>query len=307
MSYIHPVAIGGNIFGYSTNYNETKNILSMCSHYGLNLIDTADVYSNNLSEEYIGRIINLKQFKNKFYISTKAGLLPGESANGKYTRNYLIDKVNNSLKRIKIDCIDFYLLHKFDDKNSLLEIMNTLQNLCNDGKIKYFGFSNLSKKEFLIIKKNKKYFKSYNYNQSLYNIFCEENVAIIKNCKKSNIFSTSYGSLLRGILTEKYLTNKISKKSRFFKSEKIRKHLSHKMINFLKKLNNEVCKYQMNISQFAIYNAINNGSQSAIVGMRNLSQVKNICNNFDLNRANDAKKIKINLDKKIKKFNISYY
>lgn len=307
MSDIHPVAIGGNIFGYSTDYNETKDILSMCSDYGLNLIDTADVYSKNLSEKYIGKIINLKQFKNKFYISTKAGLLPGESANGKYTKNYLIDKVNNSLKRINKDCIDFYLLHKFDKKNSLFEIMGTLQNLCDDGKIRYFGFSNLSKKEFLTINKNKKYFKSYNYNQSLYNIFCEENVSIIKNCKKSNIFSTSYGALLRGILTEKYLTNKINKKSRFFKSEKIRKHLSHKMINFLKKLNKEVCKYQMNIAQFAIYNAINNGSQSAIIGMSNLSQVKNICNNFDLNRTNDAKKIKTALDEKIKKFNISYY
>ena len=57
MSYIHPVAIGGNIFGYSTNYNETKNILSMCSHYGLNLIDTADVYSNNLYIEHLSRVL----------------------------------------------------------------------------------------------------------------------------------------------------------------------------------------------------------------------------------------------------------
>ena len=58
MKYIHPIGIGANIFGYSTNLNQTKNILSMSSHYGINFIDTADVYSENLSEEYIGKIIN---------------------------------------------------------------------------------------------------------------------------------------------------------------------------------------------------------------------------------------------------------
>jgi len=66
MEDIHPIGIGANIFGYSTNFKETKNILSLCSAYGLNLIDTADVYSNNLSEKYIGKIINSRGFKNKF-------------------------------------------------------------------------------------------------------------------------------------------------------------------------------------------------------------------------------------------------
>lgn len=307
MKYIHPIGIGANIFGYSTNLKQTRDILSIASHYGINFIDTADVYSNNLSEEYIGKITSLKPFKDKFYISTKAGLLPGESANGKYTKDYLNEKVNASLKRIKRERIDFYLLHKFDNKNNLIETMNALQNLCHEGKIRYFGFSNLTKNEYLIIKKNKKYFKNYNYNQSLYNIFCEENISIIKNCQKSNIFSTTYGALLRGILSEKYLTDKISKKSRFFKSEKVKKHLSTQMINFLQELKTELIKYKMNIAQFAIYSAINNGSQTTIVGMRNLLQVKNICNNFNLNQLNNAKKIKIKLDKKITSFKISYY
>jgi aryl-alcohol dehydrogenase-like predicted oxidoreductase len=307
MKYIHPIGIGANIFGYSTTFKQTKDILAKCNYYGLNLIDTADVYSNNLSEEYIGKIINLKEFRGKFYISTKAGLLPGESADGKFTNNYLVDKVDASLKRLKTERIDFYLLHRFDKKNNLIEILNTLQNLSKIGKIRYFGFSNLNEKEYALIIKNKKEFKNLNYNQSLYNIFCEKNVPIIENCKKDNIFSTTYGSLLRGILTEKYLKNNVSKKSRLFKSDKVKKHLSIKMINFLKILKTEVEKFKMNIPQFAIYNAINNGSQSTIVGMRNLSQIKNICQNFDLKQLNNANKIRFLLDKKISNFKISYY
>jgi len=307
MKYIHPIGIGANIFGYSTTFKQTKDILAKCNYYGLNLIDTADVYSNNLSEEYIGKIINLKEFRGKFYISTKAGLLPGESADGKFTNNYLVDKLDASLKRLKTERIDFYLLHRFDKKNNLIEILNTLQNLSKIGKIKYFGFSNLNEREYALIIKNKKEFKNLNYNQSLYNIFCEKNLPIIKNCKKDNIFSTTYGSLLRGILTEKYLKNNISKKSRLFKSDKVKKHLSIKMINFLKILKTEVVKFKMNIPQFAIYNAINNGSQSTIVGMRNLSQIKNICQNFDLKQLNNANKIRFLLDKKISNFKINYY
>lgn len=307
MEDIHPIGIGANIFGYSTNFKETKNILSSCSAYGLNLIDTADVYTNNLSEKYIGRIINSKGFKNKFYISTKAGLQPHESAFGKYTKQYLNKSVNSSLKRLKIDCIDFYLLHRFDSKNDLFEIMTTLQDLSEDGKIKYFGFSNLTLNEFNKVMKNKKYFRNLKYNQSLYNIFCEENIPIIKNCKKNKIFSTTYGALLRGILSEKYLSKTISKKSRFYKSKKVQKHLSIKMLKFIRELSVDLHIFKMNIAQFAIYNSIISGSQTTIVGMRNSSQVRNICKNFDLKQLNNAKKIRKIHNKKISKFNISYY
>jgi len=307
MKNIHPIGIGANIFGYSTNFNLTREILAICMEYGLNFIDTADVYSNNQSEKFIGKIVNQKSFKNKFFISTKAGMRPGESADGQYTKKFLIEKLNGSLNRLRVECIDFYLLHKFDKINNLFEMLDALQNFSKSGKIKYFGFSNLTKKEYVMVKKLKHNFKNFRYNQSLYNIFCKENQSIIKDCKKNKIFSTTYGCLLRGVLSEKYLSNKISKKSRFFKNNRVKKHLSKQMIKFLQKLKNETNKFGMNIPQFAIYNSVNEGSNSTIIGMRNISQVKNICENFDLKNIKNANKIRDLMNAEIKKIKISYY
>ena len=79
------------------------------------------------------------------------------------------------------------------------------------------------------------------------------------------------------------------------------------MLKFIRELSVDLHIFKMNIAQFAIYNSIISGSQTTIVGMRNSSQVRNICKNFDLKQLNNAKKIRKIHNKKISKFNISYY
>ena len=102
MSDIHPVAIGGNIFGYSTDYNETKDILSMCSDYGLNLIDTADVYSKNLSEKGNNSLSSLMEISEPSIFEENKILFNGKEIFRKVIINNGIISISDFSKDVQI-------------------------------------------------------------------------------------------------------------------------------------------------------------------------------------------------------------
>ncbi len=129
-------------FGTST-VPEAMRLVGICLEAGLNMFDTADIYSNGHSEEILGRAI--KGRRDKVLISTKGTFPTGEGPNDLgSSRHHLINAVEASLTRLGTDYIDLYQLHGFDAITPVEEVLQTLDALVKAGKIRYIGCSNFS-------------------------------------------------------------------------------------------------------------------------------------------------------------------
>jgi aryl-alcohol dehydrogenase-like predicted oxidoreductase len=124
--------------------NEARRLVDLCLDAGVNLIDTADVYSQGVSEEIIGEITGGKR-KSGVLIATKARFPMGDGPNDAgSSRHHLIRACEASLKRLKTDVIDLYQLHEWDGQTPLEETMEALDMLVRQGKVRYIGCSNFS-------------------------------------------------------------------------------------------------------------------------------------------------------------------
>ncbi|CAD0217439.1 aldo/keto reductase [Agrobacterium tumefaciens] len=123
---------------------EAKRLVDLCLDAGVNLIDTADVYSDGKSEEIVGEILGGKR-KGGALVATKARFNMGPGPNdGGLSRQYLIAACEASLKRLKTDVIDLYQLHEWDGQTPLEETMEALDTLVRQGKVRYIGCSNFT-------------------------------------------------------------------------------------------------------------------------------------------------------------------
>ena len=122
---------------------EATRLVSICLEAGVNLFDTADVYSNGLSEEILGKAIEGR--RQDVLISTKTTFRLGTGPNDVgSSRHHLIQACEASLRRLGTDYIDIYHLHGFDALTPVEEVLSTLNHLVVSGKVRYIACSNFS-------------------------------------------------------------------------------------------------------------------------------------------------------------------
>jgi aryl-alcohol dehydrogenase-like predicted oxidoreductase len=130
-----------NVGGSSVD--EAARMLDVCLDAGVNMIDTADVYSNGLSEEILGK--TLAGRRDRLLIATKARFPMGAGPNDAgLSRHHLIRACEDSLRRLAIDHIDLYQVHQWDGQTPLEETLDALDRLVASGKVRYIGCSNYS-------------------------------------------------------------------------------------------------------------------------------------------------------------------
>src|SRR5277367_6426807 len=124
--------------------DEVRKLIDIVADAGVNLIDTANVYSGGGSEELIGEAMGHKR-KPGMLIATKARYPMGEGPNDRgLSRWHLIRECEASLKRLRTDVIDLYQVHQWDGLTPLEETMEALDSLVRSGKVRYVGCSNWS-------------------------------------------------------------------------------------------------------------------------------------------------------------------
>lgn len=127
----------------STQGAEASRLVDICLDAGVNLFDTADIYSDGLAEEVLGQAIAGK--RNRLMVSTKATFPFGTGPNNQgSSRFHLLKQVEGSLKRLNTDYIDIYHMHGFDGNTPVEETLRTLDDLIQSGKVRYIAASNFS-------------------------------------------------------------------------------------------------------------------------------------------------------------------
>lgn len=138
---VSPICLGTMMFGGQTDEPISARIITKAADAGINFIDTADVYNEGRSEEVVGRAIKAK--RHHWILATKVAnaMGPGPNERG-LSRRWIMQAVEDSLRRLGTDFIDIYYLHKEDHSTSLEETVRAMGDLVRSGKIRHFGISN---------------------------------------------------------------------------------------------------------------------------------------------------------------------
>ncbi|MBO0775856.1 MAG: aldo/keto reductase [Actinobacteria bacterium] len=125
----------------STGVEEARRQVDMCLEAGVNLIDTADVYSGGLAEEIVGEV--LRGRRDEVLVATKVRMPMGSGPNDAgLSRHHVISGCEASLRRLGTDHIDLYQVHEWDGLTPLAETLEALDQLVQSGKVRYVGASN---------------------------------------------------------------------------------------------------------------------------------------------------------------------
>jgi pyridoxine 4-dehydrogenase len=189
---------GEGIWGEPKDADEARRVLRRAVELGVNFIDTADSYGPEVSERLIGE--TLAPYSQGVVIATKGGLT--RQGPGKWApvgrAEYLIQCVEMSLRRLKLDRIDLYQLHRIDPKVPAAESLGALKELQAKGKIRHIGLSEVSVAE---IEQARKIVDIVSV-QNLYNLGDRKHEDVVDYCEKTNIafipwFPVGSGGLAR--------------------------------------------------------------------------------------------------------------
>ena len=141
---IGTATFGGNGLWGDTDTREAQRQIDLCLDHGVNLIDTANVYSGSASETIIGEALTDGR-RDRVLLATKVRFATGKGPNDQgLSRYHIIRECEKSLKRLKTDVIDLYQVHQWDGQTPLEETIEALDTLVKQGKVRYVGCSNYS-------------------------------------------------------------------------------------------------------------------------------------------------------------------
>ena len=174
---------GKGIWGQPENRPEALKVLNRAMEMGVNFIDTADSYGPNVSEELIAEA--LYPYPKGLIIGTKGGFMrtgPNEWHINS-SPEHLKEALAGSLKRLKLDIIDLYQLHRIDPKVQAEKTFSFLQQAQKEGKIRHIGLSEVSVND---IKKAQQFFKVVSV-QNMYSIDNRKWESVLEYCNNTNI------------------------------------------------------------------------------------------------------------------------
>jgi aryl-alcohol dehydrogenase-like predicted oxidoreductase len=134
---------------WALSADEAREHFAVALEAGVNFFDTADVYSIGISEEITGRWLSEMASREDIVVATKAhgAMGPGPNRRG-LSRKHLIEACENSLRRLKMDYIDLYQIHRWDYSTPLEETLEALDSLVRSGKVRYLGASSMAAWQF---------------------------------------------------------------------------------------------------------------------------------------------------------------
>ncbi len=171
---------------------------------GINFFDTADMYSRGMSEEVLGRAIKDMARRDEVVIATKVFFPMGDKPNqGGLSRKHILDAIDASLRRLQIDCVDLYQIHRFDPETPIEETLEALHDIVKAGKARYLGASSMYAWQFskMLHTADQHSWARFVAMQNHYNlIYREEERELIPLCRADGIGVIPWSPLARGFL-----------------------------------------------------------------------------------------------------------
>ena len=184
---------------------EARPLIRQALELGINYFDTADMYSNGRSEEVLGRA--LKDFgpgRDRVIVATKVYMPMSEDANDRgLSRKHIMHSIDNSLRRLGMDYVDLYQIHRFDASTPIEETLRALDDIVRAGKALYTGASAMYAWQFMkmLAASDRLGLARFCTMQNYYNlIYREEEREMLPLCRAEGIAVTPFSPLARGFV-----------------------------------------------------------------------------------------------------------
>ena len=178
------------------NLENFKKVIQEAYAHGVNFFDTADTYGD-YGEQILGDVI--KPFRQNVIIATKVGILLGTEPN--LSSAYINKSVEKSLSKLQTDYIDIYQIQFDDHRTPVDEIIETLDGLVQQGKIRYFGVCQLP---YNVIKKYAEFGNLFSVSMEFSALSQDVRGKLLPYCQKNHLAGIAHNVTGRGILTGKY-------------------------------------------------------------------------------------------------------
>jgi len=281
---VGPWALGGNVFGWTADEATSFKVLDAFVDAGLNLIDTADVYSKWVpghqggeSETIIGNWLAKRGGRHKVVIATKLGVEMGPGEGG-LSRNYMMRAVERSLARLRTDYIDLYQAHRDDADTPMEETLSAFDELIQAGKVRAIGASNFKAdrlREALRIS-TARGLPRYESLQPWYNLYdrADFEAELAELCRRENIGVIPYFSLASGFLTGKYRSEKdLQGRAR---SYRVKDMMNERGFRILKALDTVAAQTHATPAQVSLAWLLAHGVTAPIASATNLDQFQDL-------------------------------
>ncbi len=262
-------------------YEESKKIIKHALDLGINFFDTANTYSKGTSEEYLGKALKeLNVDREKVFVATKVYF-----NDGKLSKEAIKREIDLSLKRVQMDYIDLYIIHRFDKTTPIEETMEALNELVVSGKVKNIGASAMYGYQFHnmqeVAKRNgwAKFVTMQNHYNMLYR---EDEREMIPVCAQYETLLTSYSPLASGRLaraqwhtdTKRSQTDNtaVGKYDGFEQSDK-------KIVKRVLELSE---KYNCTMTQISLSYLFEKGVTAPIIGASKTKYLDDACGTFSV-------------------------
>lgn len=268
-------------FGSIDDYEKCRDIARYAFDNGVVHFDLANNYGPpyGSAEETLGRMMDdtFRPYRDELFISSKAGydMWPGPYGDWG-SRKYLMNSLNQSLKRMKLDYLDLFYSHRFDPNTPVEETLQALADMVRMGKVLYVGISRWPLKELKIAIE---YLKAHDVPLLIYqgklNLLDMEPIesGILEECRKSGVGFIGFSPLAQGILTDKYL-NKIPEDSRIGRGLCSESELTPEVLAKLRRLNEEARANGHTLATEALnWVLAQEGVTSVIVGVSRKNQL----------------------------------
>jgi aryl-alcohol dehydrogenase-like predicted oxidoreductase len=199
---VSTVGLGCNNFGGRLDYTRTLAVVDAALEAGINFFDTADIYGGTQSEEFLGRALAGR--RDRVILVTKFGMKVDEKRQGAKP-DYVRQACEDSLRRLRTDTIDLYLLHQPDPSTPIADTLAALDGLVRSGKVRRIGCSNFSAAQLREAEKaagNGAKFVSVENEYSL--LHRDPEAGVLAECERQGLAFLPFFPLAGGMLTGKY-------------------------------------------------------------------------------------------------------
>jgi len=244
---------------------------------GINFFDTADIYSNGVSEEVVGRALRDFASSREDYVLATKVFFPVDGRHGGLSRKHILHAIDDSLRRLGMDYVDLYQIHRFDNATPIEETIEALHDVVKSGKARYIGASSMHAWQFAkyLATAEKMGMTKFVSMQNFYNlVYREEERDMLPLCRDAGVGVIPWSPLARGFLGRK-VAQTLDKQTTRAKSDNILDmQFDANDVETLRRVEETAQKHGKNNAQIATAWLLAKGITAPIVGASKMSHLE---------------------------------
>lgn len=280
---VSPICLGTMTYGspkwrdWVLEEEASRPFIKRALEAGINFFDTADIYSQGASEEVVGRALKDFGGKRESYVLATKVYFPVDGRHGGLSRKHIAHAIDDSLKRLGMDYVDLYQIHRFDKEAPIEETIEALHDVVKAGKARYIGASSMHAWQFgkYLATADKMGLTKFVSMQNFYNlVYREEERDMLPLCRDAGVGVIPWSPLCRGFLGRK-AANALEKSSTRAQSDNVLDmQFSDADVETLKRVEETGMKHGRSNAQIATAWLLHKGVTAPIVGASKMQHLE---------------------------------